>query len=88
MQRRQRMETIHTGISFLGSWYSGPPGVGVAKVVAVESEGGDWAAYAENPYTRERGNTTEIIASDGHKLKATEATEIFPEWANRLPYRD
>ena len=88
MQRHQRRETIHTGISFLGDWYSGPPGVGVAKVVAVEGGNDDWAAYSENPYTRERGNTTEIIASDGHKLKATEATEIFPEWANRLRYRD
>lgn len=88
MARSRRMEAIHTGISFLGDWYSGPPGVEVAKVVAVEGGADDWAAYAENDFTRDRGNTNEIIAQDGSKLKATEATEIFPEWANRWRYRD
>ena len=88
MARSRRMEGIHTGISFIGDWYHGPAGVEVVKVVAVEGGADDWAAYAENDFTRARDNTDEIIASDGHKLKATEATEIFPEWANRWRFRD
>ena len=87
--RQRRMEFTHVGIDRLGSPYHGPPGVAVAKVVAVQSHGGgDWAAYVESETTREKGNTTEDIASWGNKLPATAATEIFPEWAKQLPYRD
>ena len=88
MQRRRRLIHTYTGINKLGRRADLPPGVGVAKVVAVESEGGDWAAYMENAKTREMGNTNEAIADWGHKLPAGFATDIFPELMERIPYRD
>ena len=88
MPERRRLSATHTGINKLGRRADLPTGVEVAKVVAVESQGGDWAAYMENAKTRELGNTNEAIADHGHKLPAGYATDIFTEIADRLPYRD
>jgi hypothetical protein len=87
MSQQRRIQHAYTGINNLGQQYIGPPGVEVAKVVAVEGLI-DWACYVENEKTRGMGNTDEAIALYGHKLKSPSATEIFPEWADRLPYRD
>jgi hypothetical protein len=37
-----------------------------------------WAAYEENDYTKERGNTAAIIASSGTKMPSREAIDLFP----------
>ena len=88
MPERRRLSAIHTGINKLGRRADLPDGVEVAKVVAVDDGSGWWAAYMENAKTREGGNTNEAIADWGHKLPAGYATDIFPEIADRLPYRD
>ena len=88
MQGRRRMTHTYTGINKLGRTADLLPGAELAKVVAVESDGGDWAACMENAKTRDLGNTNDQIADWGHKLPAGYAGDIFPEIANRIPYRD
>ncbi len=51
----------------------------VKMVVAVEGFNDDWAAYVENEYTRNQGNTPLAIASHGHKLNEAAAKAVFPE---------
>ena len=49
------------------------------KVVVVEDiPMQEWAAYEENDYTKERGNTAAIIASSGTKMPSREAIDLFP----------
>ena len=88
MQGRRRLIHTYTGINKLGRPPHLPQGVELAKVVAVDDGSGWWAAYMENAKTRELDNTNEAIADHGHKLPAGYATDIFPEIANRIPYRD
>lgn len=51
-------------------------------IYVVASEGGahDWAAYAENGYTRKLGNSWAVIKDHGNKLFEDEAASAFPGW--------
>ena len=57
------------------------------KIVAHEGGANDWAAYAENSYTRERGNSWELVQSNGDKLFRDDATKLFPDWDEQLSWR-
>ena len=57
----------------------------------IASEGGakDWAAYAESPNSRERGNTEDAIHDHGEKLLYNEAVSAFRSWdEGPLVWRD
>lgn len=57
------------------------------KVVAHEGGANDWAAYAENPYTREHGNGWDVVMSNGDKISHGEAARLFPDWDDELRWR-
>ncbi len=57
------------------------------RIVAHEGCANDWAAYAENSYTREHGNDWDLVLSSGDKLYQSDAARLFPEWADRLHWR-
>ncbi len=49
-------------------------------VIASEGDNNDWAAYAESPRSRERGNTEDAIHDHGEKLLYNEAASAFRNW--------
>lgn len=51
-------------------------------IMVIASEGGnkDWAAYAENDYSRELGNSEDAIHFHGEKLLYNEAVSAFRNW--------
>lgn len=60
-------------------------------IMVMASEGGaeDWAAYAESPDSRERGNTEDTIHHHGEKLTYKEAVSAFRSWdEGPLVWRD
>ncbi len=59
------------------------------KVLAEEGLAGDWAAYAENEYTKSLGNSDNRIHDSGSKLSRFEAGSAFPDWEEGpLVWRD
>lgn len=58
-------------------------------VIASEGNAEDWAAYAENDYSREMSNPEDAIHFHGFKLSRIEAASAFPNWEEGpLVWRD
>ena len=65
-----------------------PPEDGLYAVLASEGGCDDWAAYMESTLSRANGNTEEMINDYGHKIYQADAERLFPDWADRLTWRD